>query len=526
MENTIFSLIPPLLAIFMVLWTKRVLLSLIVGIVAGAILLANFQIWETILITWEAFIGVFIADGAINTWNVYILLFPLMLGVITAFMSMMGGTRAFGEWMVTRVKTRAGVQIMTMILGVIIFIDDYFNSLAVGQVARPIADRHRVSRAKLAYIVDSTAAPVCVVSPVSSWGAYIIGLLGTILAAEGVTEYNAFGAFIQMIPMNLYVFAALGVVLVIALKGVDFGPMKVHENRARETGEVLNPEHKEQIDTESKLPVSHRGTVKDLLLPIVVLFLATVGAMMWTGLKAIDGETTLINIFGSADVSLSLVYGGLAGLIMTFILYFAQVSKTGKLDTNQVVIGLKEGIKSMLPSVYILILAWTIVTLIGQLGTGTYLAGIVEQTNLSVGLLPAILFLIAGFMAFSTGTSWGSFGILLPIAGQIASATDISLILPMMAAVLAGSVFGDHCSPISDTTILSSTGSSCHHIDHVVTQIPYALVAAVISALGYIILGTTNSTVLGFAFVLASLLAFYFLLKNNVAVEVEEDVAN
>ncbi|KAB7707001.1 Na+/H+ antiporter NhaC family protein [Bacillus aerolatus] len=515
MENTIFSLIPPALAILMVILTKRVLLSLGAGIVASALLLANFQIGKTLQIMWDALSGNIYADGEWSTWNIYIVFFLLLLGVITAFINISGGSRAFGEWAVQRVKTRAGAQIMSALLGILIFIDDYFNALAVGQISRPITDRQRVSRAKLAYIIDSTSAPVCVVSPISSWGAYIIGILGTVLVAHGVTEYSAFSAFIQMIPMNFYVWTALGLVFLTAWMQFDFGPMKEHEKRAIESGEVMPPDREAPGELKEDLPVSSKGTVGDLIWPIVSLIIGTVAAMMWTGAQATEGSVTILKIFENTDVAKSLLYGGLLGLAVSIAMFLRQSIVLKGVDKNVFGTGLWEGVKSMLPAVYILFFAWTIVTLIGVLGTGTYLAGLVEQSNLNVGLLPFILFAVAGVMAFSTGTSWGSFGILLPIAGEIAAATDVSLILPAMAAVLAGAVFGDHCSPISDTTILSSTGAGSHHIDHVVTQIPYALLSAVISAVGFLIVGFTHNTWLALAVTLALLLVTAFVLKGK-----------
>lgn len=522
MEGTFWSLLPPILAIVMVLLTKRVLLSLGVGIVAAAFFIGSFNILESLTLVWEAFKGVFVADGALNTWNIYILLFVLMLGILTAFVSMMGGTRAFAEWMIRRVKTRAGAQIMTMFLGVVLFVDDYFNSLTVGQIAKPVTDKHRVSRTKLAYIVDSTAAPVCVIAPVSSWGAYIIGIIGTVFATQSITEHSAFGAFIQIIPMNFYVWAALGVVLVIALKQADFGPMKIHENRALKTGQVLDPENKEEVDAESKLAESDAGKISDLVLPMGVLIVATILSIYFNGLGAVEGEKTLINIFGSADVSIALLYGGMIGLAATFLMFARHLAKR-KLNGKNFVSGIVEGSKSMLPAFAILIFAWAIVTLIDQLGTGTYLAGVVEASNLNIAFLPVIMFIVAGFIAFATGTSWGSFGILLPIAGEIAAATDVSLILPMLAAVLAGAVFGDHCSPISDTTILSSTGSSCHHIDHVTTQLPYAITAALIAGIGYLALGLSGSVWLGLAMVIVGLAVLFAVLKKPDNMEMTND---
>ncbi|KNE19095.1 Na+/H+ antiporter NhaC family protein [Virgibacillus pantothenticus] len=518
MEETVWSLIPPIIAIVMVLLTKRVLLSLGVGILAAALFLGKFQVGDSLKLVWEAFKGVFVVDGALDTWNVFILLFVLMLGMLTALVTMMGGTRSFAEWMIRRVKTRTGAQLMTVLFGVIIFVDDYFNSLTVGQIAKPVTDKQRISRAKLAYLVDSTSAPVSVVAPVSSWGAYIIGIIGTVLATHQVTEYGAFQAFLQMIPMNYYVWAALGVVVVIAIKQIDFGPMKVHEQRALETGEVLNPAQKETIDVASKLPVSEVSKRRDLLLPMITLFIATIIAIFVDGLRKVEGEKTWINILGSADVSLALFVGGSIGMVLTMILFYQHI-RAGKLSYKNFITGAITGAKSMMPAFGILIFAWAIAALISQLGTGVYLASVVEAANLSVYLLPLIVFLMAGFIAFSTGTSWGAFGILLPIAGEIAATTDVTLMLPILAAVLAGAVFGDHCSPISDTTILSSTGSSCHHIDHVTTQIPYALLAACIAGLGYIVFGFTESVLLGLVMVLVSLIGLFIGMRKRKVTE-------
>jgi tetracycline resistance efflux pump len=505
MENTIYSLIPPVLAILMVVLTRRVLLSLAAGILASALLLAEFNIGQTFAIIWDAGKGIFVSDGELNTYNLYIILFLLMLGVITAFISISGGSRAFGEWAMKRVKSRTGAQLVGAALGIIIFIDDYFNALAVGQIARPITDRQKVSRAKLAYIIDSTSAPVCVVSPVSSWGAYIIALIGTILAAHGVKEYSAFSAFMQMVPMNFYVWAALGMVLIVAFGKFDIGAMKMHEDNAMTRGELYNPIKPVPGELKEDLPTSTSGSVADLIVPIAALVVGTVGAMLWTGSQAVEGNATILQIFENTDVTKSLVIGGLLGLLVTLGMFFRQAMVLRGVNTNVVGKGIVEGAKSMLPAIYILIFAWAIVDLIGRLETGTYLAGIVESSNLNVAFLPVILFLIAGIMAFSTGTSWGSFGILLPIAGEIAASTDITMILPALAAVLAGAVFGDHCSPISDTTILSSTGAGSNHIDHVVTQLPYALIGACIAFIGYLILGFTGSTIAGLAVVVVCL---------------------
>jgi Na+/H+ antiporter NhaC len=455
---------------------------------------------------------------------VYIILFLLIPGVITAFISISGGSRAFGDWAMKRVKTRAGAQLVAAVLGIIIFIDDYFNALAVGQVARPITDRQKVSRAKLAYIIDSTSAPVCVVSPISSWGAYIIALIGTILATHGVTEYSAFSAFMQMVPMNFYVWAALGMVFLVAFGNFNIGAMKAHEDRAFKEGQLYNPMKPIPGELKDDLPTSKFGSVGDLIWPIIALIVGTVGAMIWTGYQAAGENATLLLVFENTDVTLSLVLGGLLGLLVTFAVFYRQAFVLRGVKASIFSKGLWEGIKSMLPAIYILIFAWAIVDLIGRLGTGSYLAGVVENTHFNPAYLPLILFLIAGVMAFSTGTSWGSFGILLPIAGDIAAATDMSMILPAMAAVLAGSVFGDHCSPISDTTILSSTGAGSNHMDHVMTQLPYALICAGIATIGYLTVGITGSTIIALGVVVVILVAIYLFNKPRQANTLQEEI--
>ncbi|MET3699488.1 Na+/H+ antiporter NhaC [Bacillus oleivorans] len=521
MTSSIFSLLPPILAIIMVLITKRVLLSLGIGIVSAAFLLAidaadgfGAVAAESLSIIWTSFSSIFYAEGELNTWYVYILLFIVLLGMITAFILVSGGSRAFGEWALSKVKTRKGAQVMTAIFGILIFIDDYFNSLAVGQVSRPITDRHRVSRAKLAYLIDSTAAPVCVVSPVSSWGAYIVAAIATILADNEITGFTAFSAYLGTIPMNFYVWVTLAIVFIIAIRQTDFGPMRVHEQRAIETGEVFDPEKPIPGEVKQDLPVNQRGTVADLILPIIGLVIGTVGAMIWTGYQT-AGTADIFAVFENTDVALSLLVGGLVGLAVTLILFFIHAGKKNVQGKTAIPVIL-EGIKSMLPAVYILVFAWIIAALIGKLQTGEYLAAVVEDLNISVGLLPVIIFIIAGIMAFATGSSWGSFGILLPIAGEIASATSVEILIPTFAAVLAGSVLGDHSSPISDTTILSSTGAASNHLDHFATQLPYVLVAGVISALGFLVLGLTGSTVLGLLTCAVLLIVLLFILPKPI----------
>lgn len=524
MSGTIFSIIPPIIALLMVVLTRRVLLSLGVGILSAAVVLhtnvlksegVGSWLQDIVLTIWMSIKGIFVSEGSLNTGNVYIILFLFLLGIITAFISISGGSRAFGEWAQTKVKTRTGAQLLTFVLGIIIFIDDYFNALAVGQISRPLTDRNKVSRAKLAYIIDSTSAPICVVSPISSWGAYIIAIIAPILATHGMTEYSPLSAFIQIIPMNLYVIAAILMVMAVAIFNLNIGSMKVHENRAMTTGEVIDPAKPVLGELKQDLPQSDKGSVGDLVWPIVALIVGTVGSMLWTGYNASEGNVTIFTIFENTDVTASLLYGGLLGTLVSLILFFNHAYAKGALNVNVLPKGIIEGIKSMLPAVYILLFAWVIIDLIGQLETGTYLAGKVEEWNVNVAFLPVILFVVSGLMAFATGTSWGTFGMMLPIAGDVAAVSDINLLLPALAAVLAGSVFGDHCSPISDTTILSSTGAGSHLMDHVMTQLPYAIVSAVIATIGYVVLGLTESTLLGLLATLVLFIIFVITVKNR-----------
>lgn len=524
MEGTIYSLIPPILALAMVIITKRVVLSLGIGTVVGALMLADFQIGETAGYIYTAVRGLFVTSTdngawALNKWNLYIIFFIFFLGMMTSFLYMSGGSKAFGDWIQKVIKTRTGAQITSGLFGVAIFFDDYFNSLAVGNISRPITDRYKVSRAKLAYILDSTAAPMCVISPISSWGAYIIALIGGILTTYEVKAYSSLEAFIRMIPMNIYAIVALLMVFAVAWFKINLGPMRVHERRAVEKGQVLNPEHSNVPGEATGLPESEKGKLRDLVWPIVVLIAATVAGMVYTGIQtaaAAEMPITILTVFENTQVAKSLFFGSVIGLIVTVLFFLTKGLPPGSLQK-----GFKEGFKSMLPAVLILLFAWMIAGVIGDLGTGEYLAGLANE-NLSPAYLPALLFVLSGVMAFATGTSWGTFGIMLPIAGDIAAGTDIALLLPMLSAVLAGSVFGDHCSPISDTTILSSVGAGSHHIDHVVTQLPYALIGAGISIVGYLVLGITGSTIAGLLIALAVFAITVMMLKKIVSKDVPE----
>ena len=452
------------------------------------------------------------------------MLFILLLGVITAFVSLSGGSKAFADWAVHRIKTKRGAKLLTVFLGIAIFVDDYFNSLAVGQISRPITDQHKISRTKLAYFIDSTSAPICVVSPISSWGAYIIGLLGIIFGGAAAVSYSPLSAFILMAPMNFYVIATLAMVFFFAWVDVDFFDMKKHEKLASETGQLYNPDKEIPGQLKEDFPVHSHGKVFDLVGPIATLVVVILGAMIWTGYTAsvADGlEVSIWTIFENTNVPFSLLMGGVAGSVLAVILYVLQMKHNETASAPLMGRAFLSGLNAMMPAILILILAWALTYLINNLETGLYLSEVVNKANLPIAFLPVIMFVLACLMAFSTGTSWGSFGILLPIAGNIMLDASPELLLPALAAVLAGAVFGDHCSPISDTTILSSTGAGCNVIDHVTTQLPYALISAVIAAAGYVILGITGSVwigLIGVIIILTVLFTVWILKMKKVAV--------
>ncbi|MDO6705711.1 Na+/H+ antiporter NhaC family protein [Photobacterium sp. 1_MG-2023] len=492
------SLLPPLVALSLAILTRRVLLSLGVGILMGTLLLTDLSAGHSITYLSHKVKGLFIEDGGLNTWNMSIVAFLLLLGMTTALLTLSGGTRAFAQWAQTKIKSKRGAKLLAAFLGVFIFVDDYFNSLAVGSISRPVTDRFYVSRSKLAYILDSTAAPMCVLMPASSWGAYIITVVGGILVSHGVTEYSALSAFIQLAPMNFYAVFALLMVFVVAWFQLDVGLMKKHEVHASHARGFDSDEiHAEAKDLNDELEIeeSENGKVGDLIIPILVLVAATLFFMIYTGSQSLtaDGKPfSVLGAFESTNVGASLCYGGLLGLLSALVAVGRQ-----KMPAKQVLHALWIGAKSMFGAILILFFAWTIGSVISDMATGQFLSTLV-QGNIDPVWLPVILFLLSGLMAFSTGTSWGTFGIMLPIAGDLAAATEISLMLPVLAAVLAGSVFGDHCSPISDTTILSSTGARCHHMDHVSTQLPYALAVALVASVGYVVLGMTDSLAVSF----------------------------
>ena len=477
--GSLWSLLPPIVAIGLALITKEVYSSLFIGILTGGAIYAAAS--------GSGFTGMFTAvvqDGIIaniaDSYNVGILVFLVVLGIIVVLMNKAGGSRAYGEWASAHIKTRAGACLSTFLLGVLIFVDDYFNCLTVGSVMRPVTDKHQVSRSKLAYLIDATAAPVCIIAPISSWAAAVAGTV------DGV---NGISLFIRTIPYNLYALLTLLMVIFIALSDVDYGPMKQHENNAKK-GDLFTTRSK--VYPEDAKPTHTRGKVIDLILPVALLIVLCVIGMIYTG-GFFEGEK-LMDAFANCDASFGLAIGSLGALII-IILYFLC---RRVLTFTECMDSIADGFKQMVPAILILTFAWTLKTMTGLLAAGEFVSGVVEGARSVQILLPMILFIVAVGLAFATGTSWGTFGILIPIvtgvfSGQLASTAETGVIPPMViiciSACLAGAVCGDHCSPISDTTIMASTGAQCDHVNHVSTQLPYAFTVAGVCAVGYLISG-------------------------------------
>ena len=471
--QTIWSLLPPVIAIGLALITKEVYSSLFIGILAGGLMYSGFSFEGTMQ-------HVFV-DGMIgqlsDSWNVGILVFLVVLGAMVILMNRAGGSAAFGRWAITHVKTKVGAQLACVVLGVLIFIDDYFNCLTVGSVMRPLTDKNNISRAKLAYLIDATAAPVCIIAPISSWAAAVSGFVD---GANGLT------LFVKSIPYNFYALLTIVMMLGLAVMNFDFGPMKKAEQQALESsGENDIHASLTGADPAPEDKISAKGTVLHLVAPIVVLIIACVIGMIYTG-GFFSGES-FINAFAGSDASVGLVFGSVVALVLTIIFYLA----TRVLSFRECMTAIPEGFKSMVPAILILAFAWTLKSMTDSLGAAEYVAGIVETSagNLIV-LLPAIVFLVGCFLAFATGTSWGTFGILIPIVVSVFGGDlDNTLMIVSISACMAGAVCGDHCSPISDTTIMASAGAQCDHIAHVSTQLPYAIMAAAISVVCYLLTG-------------------------------------
>ena len=504
--GSMWSLLPPTIAIGLALMTKEVYSSLFIGILSGAVIAAIS--YGT---GFEGFMGYVVNDGLIknvaDSYNVGVLIFLVVLGAIVVLMNKAGGSRAYGEWAAKHIKTRKGACISTFVLGALIFVDDYFNCLTVGSVMRPVTDKHKVSRSKLAYLIDATAAPICIIAPISSWAAAVSGTV------EGV---NGIQLFISTIPYNLYALLTLIMVIFIALSGVDYGPMKTHELNAA-NGDLFTTRN--SVYPKDDAPSTSKGKVIDLILPVVLLICLCTLGMLYTG-GLFKGEN-IMDAFANCDAS----YGLSLGSIGTLILVIGYYMLRGVLKFNECMDSIVAGFKQMVPAILILVFAWTLKTMTSTLGASEYVRGIVESATAVQILLPVLLFLVALGLSFATGTSWGTFGILIPIVtgvfqSQLVNAAETgipSMVIICISACLAGAVCGDHCSPISDTTIMASTGAQCDHVNHVSTQLPYAMTVAAVSAVGYLISGFIQNVfaVLGISIVLMIATLFVIKLLND-----------
>lgn len=470
---TVLSLLPPVIAIGLALITKEVYTSLLAGIIAGGLLYSNFNLElmiNTILFHEDGGMIYKLADSG----NVGILVFLIMLGILVSLLNRAGGSAAFGKWASKHIKTRIGAQISVMVLGVLIFVDDYFNCLTVGSVLRPVTDRHRVSRAKLSYIIDATAAPVCIIAPISSWAAAVTS---SVPEDAGI---NGFAVFIQTIPYNLYAILTLVMVLGVTLLRVDFGPMRTHELNAI-AGDLFTTPGRPYEENEEEI-VKGNAHVLDLILPVAVLIFSCIMAMVYTG-GFFEG-VSFVEAFANSNASVGLVLGGAVTLVFSFIYFLLRDVLTFQEFTECI----PEGFKSMIAPILILTMAWTLSGMTNLLGAKVFVADFVAGSAQALqGFLPVIIFIVAAFLAFATGTSWGTFSILIPIVIGVFPSGQMMVI--SIASCLAGAVCGDHCSPISDTTIMASAGGHCEHVNHVSTQLPYAMVVAAVCLVSYLLIG-------------------------------------
>lgn len=474
---TALSLLPPVIAIGLALITKEVYTSLLAGIITGGLLYSNFNLElmiNTILFHEDGGMIYKLADAG----NVGILVFLVMLGILVSLLNRAGGSAAFGKWASKHIKTRIGAQISVMVLGVLIFVDDYFNCLTVGSVLRPVTDRHRVSRAKLSYIIDATAAPVCIIAPISSWAAAVTS---SVPEDAGI---NGFAVFIQTIPYNLYAILTLIMVLGVTLLRVDFGSMRTHELNAI-AGDLFTTPGRPYEENEEEV-VKENAHVLDLILPVAVLILSCITAMVYTG-GFFEG-VSFVEAFANSNASVGLVLGGAVTLVFSFIYFLLRDVLTFQEFTECI----PEGFKAMIAPILILTMAWTLSGMTNLLGAKVFVADFVAGSAQALqGFLPVIIFIVAAFLAFATGTSWGTFSILIPIVIGVFPSGQMMVI--SIASCLAGAVCGDHCSPISDTTIMASAGGHCEHVNHVSTQLPYALTVAAVCLVGYLVIGVLQA---------------------------------
>ena len=478
MYSTFYALIPPIVAIVLALITKEVYSSLFIGIVIGGLFYGDLFSGS---FDFEKSVNHIFNDGIVGSlsdpYNIGILVFLVILGIIVCMMNEAGGSAAFGKWASEHIKTRVGAQLAAIVLGALIFIDDYFNCLTVGSVMRPVTDRHNVSRAKLAYLIDATAAPICIIAPISSWAAAVTGF---------VPGEDGFSVFIKAIPYNYYALLTIVAMIAVVVMKADFGPMKIHEKNAL-NGDVVTVKDSqyEKIDYDTS---EKKGKVIDLAFPIIVLIISCVIGMIYTG-GFFKGES-FVNAFSNSDASVGLMLGSFFAFAITFVFYLIRKVITFKKACDCI----PEGFKAMVPAILILTLAWTLKSMTDSLGARDYVAGIVsDMSGGMVNSLPAIIFLVAVFLAFATGTSWGTFGILIPIVVDTFADKNPTMMIISISACMAGAVCGDHCSPISDTTIMASAGAQCNHVSHVSTQLPYVMVVAVISCLSYVVAGFVHN---------------------------------
>ncbi len=495
LHATFWALVPAIVAIGLALITKEVYSSLFVGILMGALLYSGFQFERTIThIFSDGIIGV-LSDS----YNVGILVFLVILGAMVGLMNKAGGSAAFGQFAASKIKNRVGAQLATVLLGVLIFIDDYFNCLTVGSVMRPVTDKFKVSRSKLAYLIDATAAPVCIIAPISSWAAAVTGFV------EGE---DGFSIFIRAIPYNFYAILTIVMMVGMVLMKTEFGKMKEHEKNAARKGDLFTTEGRPYENVKEE-KVSAKGGVVDLLIPIAALIVCCVIGMIYTG-GFFEGAG-FVEAFSNSDASLGLTLGSFFGLVITIVLY--QIRRV--LSFKECMDCIPEGFRAMVPAILILTFAWTLKAMTDSLGADLYVAGLVESSaGAFMNFLPAIIFVVGCFLAFATGTSWGTFGILIPIVVAVFQNGDPQMMIMSISACMAGAVCGDHCSPISDTTIMASAGAQCEHVNHVTTQLPYAILAAVVSFATYIVAGFVKSAWIALPVGIVLMAAVLFALRS------------
>ena len=500
--GTFWSLVPPLVAIALALITKEVYSSLFVGILVGALFYSNFNFEGTILHIFEGGMISVLTDS----YNMGILIFLVILGTMVCLMNRAGGSAAFGRWAGKRIKSRVGAELSTIILGVLIFIDDYFNCLTVGSVMRPVTDRHHVSRAKFAYLIDATAAPVCIIAPISSWAAAVSGF---------VKGQDGLSIFVRTIPYNFYAILTIVMMVGMVLMKTEFGAMRTHEINALNGDLYTTSARPYENATDDETP-NPRGKVIDLVIPIVVLVICCVISMIYTG--GFFSGTDFVTAFSQSDASTGLAMGSAFGLVFAIIFYMIR----RVVNFRDCMGCIPEGFKAMVPAIMILTFAWTLKAMTDSLGAAVF----VEEAMRSVAggievILPAIIFLVGCGLAFATGTSWGTFGILIPIVVAVFEKSSPEMMIISMSACMAGAVCGDHCSPISDTTIMASAGAQCDHVTHVSTQLPYAILAAAVSFVTYIVAGFVKTAwiALPVGIVLMLIVLFVIKMMNPMPVE-------